>query len=329
MLFLIIDDGRLNQFLNDLSEGFKKSPFEYIMFLVLIAAIIFLPLFLFIVFQIKNRRKILKAARERFKNVILKKGLTPSEEEVLKKLADYFPRDKRFLPDLLTHAHTFNTCVKRMQEKEPIDDTLIVKIRIKLGLSAQAGPRQLHSTAEFVSGITVRLNLFKGGLVKGKIREIDEQGLTVITQARATPGQALLLELDTRSGYYLVHTQVMESGENWLKLAHSEHIERVQNRVYYRKQLKLPVMLKDPEGAAKVFSTFLMDLSAGGAKVHNPGIKAAEGRELILIMRLNAQEDLVLPGRISRISDKDTSISLSFVGIKETVRDKIMRLVLH
>ena len=74
---IFIDDGRLKEFLDNLSEGFRKSPLEYILFIVLIAAIIFVPLFLFIIFQIKNRRKSLNAARERFQNIVLKKGLSP------------------------------------------------------------------------------------------------------------------------------------------------------------------------------------------------------------------------------------------------------------
>ncbi len=331
---IILDDEKLREFFDEVSGGFQKSPPQYIMFAVLLG-LAMLALLLFIIFQIKNRRKTLKRSRERFQNIIIKKGLTPQEKMFIEKMTRYFPRDKKYLSDILTHAHTFNTCARHMSEKERIDDAEIAKMRIKLGFSGASGgssvsrSHQLHSTAEFVTGVYVRLNLLKGGMVKGRIEAIDEQGLTITTKAGAQSGSSLMLEVDSRSGYYMVRTQVIESGENWLKLAHSEHLERVQNRNYYRKPMHLPVVLKLPGHTGKIYHTYLLDLGGGGAKVKNPGIKAFVGLELILLMKIMPTEPLVLQTRIARISEKDSSLSLSFISIKEAVRDKIMRVVLH
>ncbi|MBN1799562.1 MAG: PilZ domain-containing protein [Spirochaetales bacterium] len=331
---IIFDAEKLNEFFDSVASGFQKSPLEFILFAVLFG-LLFLALLLFIISQIRNRRKTLKRSRERFQNIIIKRGLTTQETTFVEKMARYFPRDKKYLSDILTHAHTFTTCARLMAEKEGIDDEQVAKIRIKLGLSSEShgGGRershQLHSTAEFVTGIYVKLNLQKAGTVKGRIDAIDEEGLTIITKAEAGSGDSILLEVDSRSGYYMVRTHVIESGDNRLKVAHSEHLERVQNRNYYRKPLHLPAVLKVPGSAGKTYHTYLLDLGGGGAKVKNPGIKAFRGMELILLMKLKPDEPLVLQTRVARVSEKDASLSLAFVSIKEAVRDKIMRVVLH
>jgi c-di-GMP-binding flagellar brake protein YcgR len=332
---IIFDAEKLNEFFESVGSGFRKSPFEFMLF-ALLFGLLFLSLLIFIIFQIKNRRKTLKRSRERFQNIITKKGLTPQETKCIEKMVRYFPRDKKYLSDILTHAHTFNTCARHMAEKEGIDDELAAKIRIKLGFSSGAGgggrtgaSHQLHSTAEFVTGVYVRLNIQRQGTVKGRIAAIDGRGLTITTKARAQNGSPLLLEVDSRSGYYMMHTHVIESGENWLKVAHSEHLQRVQNRNYYRKPMRLPVTLKLPGANGKTYHTYLLDLGGGGAKVKNPGINAFVGLELILVMKLMPNEPFALQTRVARVSKADSSLSLSFVSIKEAVRDKIMRVVLH
>ena len=332
---IILDDEKLREFFDEVSSGFQKSPFEHIIFAVLLG-LFFIALLLFFISQIKNRRKNLKRSRERFQNIIIKKGLSAQEQELIEKMIRYFPRDKKYLSDMLTNVHTFNTCTRHMVEKEQIDDALVARIRIKLGFSrATSGERrrndlhQLHSTTEFVVGIYVKLNLQKAGTVKGRIAAIDEQGLTITTKIRAAHGSSLLLEVDSRSGYYMVRTHVIDSGNNWIKVAHSEHLERVQNRNYYRKQMNLPVVLKLPGSTGKTYHTNLLDLGGGGAKVKNPGIMAVVGLELILLMKLIPNQPFVLHTRVARISQKDSSLSLSFFSIKEAVRDKIMRIVLH
>jgi c-di-GMP-binding flagellar brake protein YcgR len=332
---IIFDAEKLNEFFDAVGSGFQKSPFEYIVFAVLFG-LLFLSLLLFIIFQIKNRRKTLKHSRQRFHNIIMKRGLTPQETKFVEKMTRYFPRDKKYISDILTHAHTFNTCARHMAEREDIDDALAAKIRIKLGFSGEGnggggGGRlhQLHSTTEFAAGVYVRLNTWGQGTFKGRIEEIDGRGLTITTKARAASGDSILLEVDSRSGYYIVRTRVTESGENRLKVAHSEHLERVQNRNYFRKPMRLPVTLKLPGANGKTFHTTLLDLGGGGAKVKNPGLKAFVGMELILLMKLRPDEALALKTRVARVSGTDSSLSLSFVSIKEAVRDKIMRVVLH
>jgi hypothetical protein len=53
------------------------------------------------------------------------------------------------------------------------------------------------------------------------------------------------------------------------------------------------------------------------------------GLELVVILRLAGEGSLVLPARVTRVSEKDSGLSLSFGSIKEAARDKIMRVVLH
>ncbi|MEJ2663212.1 MAG: PilZ domain-containing protein [Spirochaetia bacterium] len=330
---IILDADKLREFYENVQSGFRKSPLEYILFTILIGLLLFAVLF-FILSQIRAGRRVRKRTRERFRAILHKRGITPAQEKLIQRLTRYFPRDKKYLTDMLTHAHTFTTCVNRMSAREGVDDAEIAKLRIQLGFSGgevtrgRGKPHQLHSTAEFPKGSLVKVNLPKQGTEKGRIDEVDELGLGITTRAAASPGSAVTLEVDSRSGYYLVRSQVIESGNNRIKVAHSEHLERVQNRNFYRKQTRLPITLKLPGNTGKIFHSYTLDLGGGGARVRDPGIQAFPGLELVMMIKTETGETLVLPVRVTRVAQKNNSISLTFGPIKEAVRDKIMRMVL-
>jgi hypothetical protein len=333
---IILDADKLKEFYDNVASGFHKSPFEYILFAVLIGLGI-LALLFFTISQIKAGRRNRKRASERLQTIIQKHGLSPAEEKLVRRLARYFPRDKRNLPDMLTRARTFNACVTRMSAKERIDDNDLAALRVKLGLNGGQGQtgaakpfsHLLHSTAEFPKGSAVKLSPRGGGTFKGRIEEVGARGIVISTTAAAPPGSPLVLEVDSRSGCYLVHTHVLELGRGRLMAAHSERVERIQNRRFYRKPTRIPVTLKLPGDAGKSFFSYALDLGGGGARVKNPGFKAFRGLELLITLRLEGEDPLTLPARVTRVSDKDSALSLSFGPIKEAVRDKIMRIVLR
>jgi hypothetical protein len=333
---IILDADKLKEFYNNVESGFRKSPFEYILFAVLIG-LGFLALLLFIIFQVKAARRNRKRTRERMRFIMQKKGLSPAEEKLVHRLTRYFPRDKRFLPDMLIRTNTFNACVNRMSAKEVVDDNEMAALRVKLGLNdgkSQAGAVKpfshlLHSTAEFPRGSPVKLSPHGEGTFKGRIEEVGTRGIVISTTADAPRGSPLVLEVDSRSGCYLVHTRVLERGRGRLMAAHSERVERIQNRRFYRKSTRIPVTLKLPGDTGKLFYSYALDLSGGGARVKNPGFGAFRGLELLITLRLEGEGSLTLPAKVTRVSDRDSTFSLSFGPIKDAVRDKIMRNVLR
>ena len=325
----ILDGEKLREFWDNLAEGFNRSPLEIILWLTLLFLLIILPIFIFIIYSIGRRRREIKRARNRFYELQDKKGLSAEEKQQLKTMSQFFIRNKKHLPQLITHGPTFTACARRMIDKSLISDQELASLRIKLGLGKNKPFGQLHSTAELVPGIVVKLSLPQAGQLKGKIQEVVKDGFFISTKAHAAIKQPIVLEIDIQAGCFLVHSHILECEDGLLKVAHSEHIERIQNRDYFRKNLRLPVHIKLPGIAEKSFSTSLLDLGGGGARIHNPDLPLHMGQEIILFLSLPDKERLLLQARITRVSESDSSICIQFNSIREATRDKIMRVVLH
>ena len=143
------------------------------------------------------------------------------------------------------------------------------------------------------------------------------------------------------TGLYSLTTYVIGKRGNGYQLQHSERVERVQKRRFFRKVLRLPVLLaindsagttNDSAGATNVssigvFKTRLIDLSAGGAKIRNPGVGTSAGDVIHLKIFPGKAEPIKLKSRVTRVSPDGASLSVAFDLLKDSTRDQIMKLV--
>jgi c-di-GMP-binding flagellar brake protein YcgR len=107
--------------------------------------------------------------------------------------------------------------------------------------------------------------------------------------------------------------------------APTEDIVQIQKRRYYRKNLNLPVTVVRAAGRESA-NTNALDLSGGGAKLHDPGFGFTEGEAVTLVVYFGRTEHATLPARVLRVDRKESTASVTFEKINDVLRDKLVKL---
>jgi c-di-GMP-binding flagellar brake protein YcgR len=110
-------------------------------------------------------------------------------------------------------------------------------------------------------------------------------------------------------------------------LSHSERIRRIQKRRFFRKMTHLPAVLESRNGSGRRVQTRLVDLSAGGAKVQAAGQVFTVGQAVGLTLYPESGQPISVEGKITRVANDSSSLSIAFDSISERVRERIVRMV--
>jgi hypothetical protein len=329
---IILDGDKLRDFWDGIALGFQKSPLEAVISVVIIAVLLAAPIALFLVRQRKARVRRVRRTREVFESLLARKNLSARDREVLQLMSRHTPRGELDLPQLITKSASFSVAAKRVVEagipgSTGISQADIAALRIKLGLVQDGSRGILHSTAELRPGTPLQLSMPLGRKLVGKVIEVQPEALHVQISEAVKSGSEVELRVRRPTGLYSLKTVVTASRGNRLELRHSENIERVQKRRYFRKVLRLPVHLTTEDPSLGVFRTRLIDLSAGGARMRNPGIIVKRGDAVNLRIIRDDSEPVSLKSRVTRVSPDKSLLSVSFESLKGSTRDQLMKLV--
>ena len=355
---IILDGDKLRGFWDNIAQGFQKSPLEAAISILIIALLIAVPVVLFLHKQKKDRNRKTDRARAVFDAYAAKKNLSEGDRDLLRKMCRHVSKGELELLDLATKPASFNAAAKRLMgagDSGRVNDAMIARLRIKLGLVHSGSQGILHSTAEFYQGMPLQLAVESGRKMVGKVQEVQPDGFMLQVPERLAKGARVELRVRRPTGLYSLTTYVIGKRGNGYQLQHSERVERVQKRRFFRKVLRLPVLLaindssgatndssgaindsagaiNDSSGATNVssigvFKTRLIDLSAGGAKIRNPGVGTSAGDVIHLKIFPGKAEPIKLKSRVTRVSPDGASLSVAFDLLKDSTRDQIMKLV--
>ena len=348
---IILDGDKLRGFWDNIAQGFQKSPLEAAISILIIALLIVVPVVLFLHKQKKDRNRKTDRARAVFDAYAAKKNLSEGDRDLLRKMCRHVSKGELELLNLATKPASFNAAAKRLMggdDSGRVNDAMIARLRIKLGLVHSGSRGILHSTAEFYQGMPLQLAVESGRKMVGKVQEVQPDGFMLQVPERLAKGARVELRVRRPTGLYSLTTYVIGKRGNGYQLQHSERVERVQKRRFFRKVLRLPVLLaindasgatNDASGATNdsagatnvssigVFKTRLIDLSAGGAKIRNPGVGTSAGDVIHLKIFPGKAEPIKLKSRVTRVSPDGASLSVAFDLLKDSTRDQIMKLV--
>ncbi|RPJ08410.1 MAG: PilZ domain-containing protein [Spirochaetaceae bacterium] len=317
----------VNEFLGYLSSGFEKDPWEYVAILVFLGVIVALIL-LSIFFSIRRYRKAIQAARKRLETLITNQGLDLIEQEVVRKLTRFFRRKKRYLDEIGILPAAFTAASRRMLAKKPEYDETLARLRLKLGLAAKSSGRLIHSTAELAAGMPLLLHATGIKIARGMVASIDQHGVAVKTAQIYPADSPIMMELRTRQGCFVINTRIVSAQGEAMLVKHTEKVEHLQKRGFFRKRLKLPVTVITQNGTEPE-DGFIMDLSAGGARIHVPQLDLKPEQQVSLSFSPDKKKPLKLNGRVIRLIEKDSTVSVQFTDISKPAEDRIMHLVLR
>ncbi len=327
---IILDGDKLRDFWDSVAQGFQKSPLEAVISIVIIALLIAVPVVLLLLRQRKQKKRRVRRAREVFELFAASHKLSERDREVLLEMCRHTAKGELELANLVTKPASFNAAVKRLMDAGfsgsiGIRDVDLAALRIKLGL-VQSGSRGiLHSTAELRPGMQVALE--SGRKQIAQVLEVKPEGFQLQTTEKLTPGSSVELRVRRASGLYSLKTSVIGKSGNGYMLRHTENIKRVQKRRYFRKVSRLPVLIATDDQSLGTFKTRLVDLSAGGARMRNPGVALGPGDAIHLSIIQEGAEPIKLNSRVTRVSPDRALLSVSFESLKDSTRDLLMRMV--
>ncbi|MBN1525422.1 MAG: PilZ domain-containing protein [Spirochaetales bacterium] len=327
-LQIIFDQERMDKFFEDLSKGFEKSPFEIALAIILFTGMIVVPVILTIIFSIRSWHKAVKAARSRLETIAEQKQLTVEERQILTKLTKYFSRNKRYLAQIATEPASFNAASRRFLKKKPAQDDSIARIRLKLGIAAKTSGQIIHSTAEIIIGTPVLVHGTGIKTEKGNVAAVDPKGIVIKIKPVFAENSPIMVEVRTRQGCFIISTRVMKTQGSAILAAHTEKVEHLQKRKFYRRKVKIPLTAQvigrddEPEGG------YITDISAGGARIYVPGLPFQKGAPLQLSFSPDKRNPIKLKARTLREHERDHTISIEFLDISKAAQDRIMRIVL-
>jgi len=322
----ILSQEKLSKFLDEISRGFIRSPLEIAIFIVLVIGFL---LFLFFMYRYQTaKRKLLrqKIEQELFQKEIIKKSLNQVEIEILERMAGYL-RQNQGKHLLFENPHIFNSCLDNIKKKEKINEQIVAGLRIKLGFRKAGLEKVIHSSVDLPEDLSL-LILQKGKKqCTGNVEKVEQDSLVVTPkslQNLPAPGTPVRVYFKSYSGVFSFNTWVKKSSKSFITLAHSESINRLQRRRFYRKRLKQPVFIRLAGSDQPPEKSTLLDLGGGGASLENVKKSIGQGDEVEISFNISGKHRVTLNAKVLRLSDDGKIVHLEFLDIPESIRDMII-----
>ncbi|HKJ85424.1 MAG TPA: PilZ domain-containing protein, partial [Spirochaetia bacterium] len=140
---------------------------------------------------------------------------------------------------------------------------------------------------------------------------------------RLTTGSLVEVVYQNGSGIYRFESGVLANPPGEMELSHSERLERVQRREYYRGRVRLPVYVKLAREPERPERTQLIDVGGGGASFRAPDPRFQRGEHVELTFHPDSAAPLHLPGRIVRESKGGRVAHVSFDDLTPSTRDRV------
>jgi hypothetical protein len=333
---IVFDQEKLSAFFETVSRGFERSPLEIV--LVILSFFLFVAL-LIVIYRLqrrKTRRQQNRISRERYRQIAEKHSLTPSEEDLVRRMARFLKEpEKKYL--ILINQPTFNFCAAKLKSRDGTTASSIAELRSKLGFRLQ-GPEQIPaSSAELPEGqglliVAVderaRANRKErvGRRAHARVDNQEPGSLSVQlieTDTAFHPGETVRVYFQNRAGLFSFLSSIQSVENRRIRLRHGEDIRRLQRRKYYRKRVSQPVGIRYPGSQEQPARSTFYELGGNGASLRNPAMRYGAG-DAVELTFLAAGERFTLVAEVLRTSKNGNVLHVRFAPMRETTRDRII-----
>lgn len=312
--------------LYDFLAGFNPSAIEITIFALLLAAFIGGLVWYAMVTRRRRRKRRIAASRRRYAELLEELALSRSDQGTLELLRDELEdEDQQHL--LLTNHAIFNVCAERARQAGTVGTGEISALRVRLGFAGKPVGREPESSAEIRPGSGVLVVDAHDRVYSGRVGEPapDRFRVRLDSAKEAPPTQSVVdVVYQNGSGIYRFHSVVLTREGAEIGLEHSEELDRVQRRRYYRAELRLPVFVRPGGSREEPQRTELVDIGGGGASFYAPDERYEPGETVELTFNASSTDALHLPARIVRESHGGSVVHVAFQGISQNTRDRIV-----
>ena len=333
---IVFDQEKLSAFFETVSRGFDRSPLEIVLVILSFLAFIFLLIVIYRLQRRKVRREQRSIADRRYRQIAEKHSLTPSEEDLVRRMARFLKEpEKKYL--ILINQPTFNFCAAKLKAREEAATASIAELRSKLGFRLQ-GPEQIPaSSAELPEGqglLMVAVDPKVPAIrhergerkAQGRLHKQEPDSLVVQlieTGASFRRGDTVRIYFQNRAGLFSFVSRIQAVQNQMIRLRHEEDVKRLQRRKYYRRRVSQPVGIRYPGTEERPTLTTFYDLGGNGASLKNPGKRYSPG-DAVELTFLAAGERFTLVAEVLRTSKNGEVLHVRFAPMRETTRDRII-----
>jgi hypothetical protein len=310
-------------------RGFAGSPLE----ITLVA--VFVALFFGLLIYAATRRSRIEDrvrkehAEELYQELKKQRELTPTEEEAIAQLSAYLNRPERKYV-LLESQSMFNAAAGPALRDGRVSEGTLSALRVKLNYTDQPTNKPPHSTADLPVGASVLVGKKKVRTIKAHVLEPTETSFRLQTDFEERPfvfGTLVRVIYQNNIGIFAFDCAVEGFEEGVLSLTHDEEPKRVQRRKYYRAELHLPVHVRPTGRDERARESEFLDIGGGGASLKNPDNAFRAGDHVELSFHPYSRETLRVQASVVRTSEDDTVLHVRFEQMRESMRDKIYRML--
>ena len=148
---IVFDQEKLSAFFETVSRGFERSPLEIVLVIVSFLAFLALLIVIHRMQRARVRRQQRALAERRYRQTADKSSLTPSEEDLVRRMARFLKEpEKKYL--ILINQPTFNFCAAKLRAKDEASAEPLAELRSKLGFRLQGPEQAPTSSAELPEG---------------------------------------------------------------------------------------------------------------------------------------------------------------------------------
>jgi len=314
----------VQRFFEQVADAYRTSPLEVLAVVVVLLALIGGLVAYASVWSRRERRQKIQLARELYDQKSRELKLTPSQHDLIKRMAQYL-KDPVNAYQLLTDEVAFNAAAVHIRENDEATPQSIASLRVALGFPTDRPDRAPHSSTQVPAGVTVLVarNRYKKP-VKAKVLDPDPHSFMIRLLeegSRVPAGAAVDIYFQNSAGVFTFRTTCLGEDGRIIKLSHSEDIKKYQKRKYYRRKVDLPVYVYPFDSDKPILSRF-RDIGGGGASLLNTDRHFKEGDELELRFKPD-DEEIRLTGTVMRLSEGGGVIHVNYEHIREGLRDRI------
>jgi c-di-GMP-binding flagellar brake protein YcgR len=321
-------------------QGFAGSPFEIT--LVALFVVLFFGGLAYFATRASRREE---RTRKEHANALYEElkehhHLTPTEEDAIARLSKHLNRPERKYVLLQSQA-MFNAAATTALREGAVSEGTISALRVKLDYTDQPTNKPPHSTADLPKGSAVLVTKKEQRSVKARVIDPTETEFRLQTELERRPfafGTLVRVVYQNNIGIFAFNCAVEGFEDGILSLTHDEEPERVQRRQHYRAELHLPVHVnyagaeskkRKNQGKQKPLESEFLDIGGGGASLRNPNKQFKAGDHIELSFHPYGNETMRVQASVIRTSQDDSVLHVSFEQMRESMRDKIYRMLFN
>jgi len=318
---------------SEVLRGFMSEPLEIALVAAVLVAIIGLSLGVHICTNARRMRARLERSKRQYAARMRRLSLGPAEMELLETLNGFLLEGHTRKHLLLTSASVFDFCASRALKTTEIEEGALAALRLKLGFKPTDGERRIRSTTLLPGGIYLLVVQRETKKFYTKIVGSDPDGLLLHIEDRAivAPGVGTDVRcyFKSKSGTFHFDSRVLVlENARTIRLAHSEMVQRMQRRKYYRTATDLDGLIRLAGSEEEPAPTRIVDLSGGGAALTNPERRYRNSEDVQITFHTSKGGEYSIVGEVRRVSEDGDLLHVVFGPLAESTRDSLISFVL-